>query len=59
MALASRLNGLQKTRRALKKHASRAKAQIHSQRLNGTAEQAAEKLAVALDFGWRSGSPLR
>jgi hypothetical protein len=25
----------------------------------GTASQAAEKFDIALDFGWRSGSPLR
>jgi hypothetical protein len=25
----------------------------------GTAEQAAEKLDIAVDFGWRSGLPLR
>jgi hypothetical protein len=25
----------------------------------GTAEEAAERIVIALDFGWRSGSPLR
>jgi hypothetical protein len=35
------------------------KAQIHFQRLNGTTEQAAEKVDLALDFGWRSASALR
>jgi len=38
---------------------SAAKADSEKQALYRSAEQLAEKLDVALDFGWRSGLPLR
>jgi len=32
---------------------------VQAERSSAAAAQAAKKVGVALDFGWRSGSPLR
>jgi hypothetical protein len=35
------------------------KSNLRREKGKGTSSEVAEKVGVALDFGWRSGSPLR